>query len=544
MVEQYAKKVLGFAYSKTRNAHQAEDLAQEIMYELVCSLRKRNDIENIDAFVYTISNYTWTNFLRKSKKHWNNLDIDLFHTFQNEQNVEDEVITGILLQRLQAEIAYLTNIHRRIMILFFYENKSGTEIGKELNIPHSTVRWHLTEIKKKLKVGIEMAEQSNYEPKRLWCGHDGNVFDMGMRGLGQNPLVDNIALVCYGKELTIEEISRTLQVAAFYIEPHVKELARMDYLRVKDKNKYSTNFYIRTANFRMSEAKYKLHNIKPYAEKIISIFRKYQDEIKSIGFVGSDLDADFLLWAFIPVALQNLYYQSLGHVLKENKITIDTPVRKDGSQHWVSAGLWDDSHDINRFTAEEVDFSYKSNGNGIKTQNFGNDSAGTGLASLQYDGNATIKIGIHWREFGSSEDLRGIERIASIIRNGVTPNDFDKEMIASFANQGYAKMEDGKPQLLIPFLTADEWQKYNEIWAKIHHDIGQNIFVDFIEGFAAEIQKEIPPFISENERIYLKYQAYPQYSVLYWLADNGLLRYPSDEEAKRLSTIIWCKGQL
>ncbi|MDR1687102.1 MAG: hypothetical protein LBS21_00635 [Clostridiales bacterium] len=73
--------------------------------------------------------------------------------------------------------------------------------------------------------------------------------------------------------------------------------------------------------------------------------------------------------------------------------------------------------------------------------------------------------------------------------------------------------------------------------------IGQYLFADFIEGFAREIEKEIPPFVTGAKRTYLKYQAYPQYSVLYWLADNGLLRYPTDEEAKRLCTIVWCEQQ-
>ena len=540
MVTQYAKKILGFAYSKTKNTCQAEDLAQEILCSLVDSLRKQNEIADLDGFIYTVSNYTWSKFLRKNKRHWNNFDVDAFYDLQSTQDVEKETVNALFVEKLKTEIAYLTELHRKITAMYYYDNKTSGEISMLLNIAHSTIRWHLTEIKKKLKAGIEMGESSNYVPKRLWCGHDGNAHDMNMHGLGSNPLADNIALVCYGKELTIEEISRTLQVAAFYIEPLVKDLAYMDYLRVKDKNKYSTNLYIRTANFRMSEAKYKLHNIKPYAEKIIGVFRKYQDEIKSIGFVGSDLDTDFLLWAFIPVALQNLYYESLSHVLKENKISIDTPKRKDGSQHWVSAGLQNDSHDINRFTAEEVDFREKSNGNGIKTRNCGDDSAGTGLCSLQYDGYATIKIGIHWREFGSVEDLRGVERIAALIRNDEMPNDYDKEIIMSLVKQGYAKIENKKPKLLIPFLLANEWQRYNKVWEKIHFDVGQNIFADFIEGFAIEIQKEIPPFISKDERIYLKYQAYPQYSVLYWLADNGLLRYPTDEEAKRLSTIIWC----
>jgi hypothetical protein len=305
-------------------------------------------------------------------------------------------------------------------------------------------------------------------------------------------------------------------------------------MKVKDKNKLTTNFYITTSNYRIEEAKYKYHNIKPYAEKIINVYRSYLDEIKAVGFIGSDLDEDFLLWALIPTGLEEIYQHSLAYVLKKKKVSIDTPKRSDGSQHWVKAGFSGQTPDEGRFTDEEKDFAVKSNGNGIKTRCSGAEY------SLQYDGHATIKAGIGWREFGSS-DLKCIRRIASIVRSGEEPNDYDKEMIANYAKKGYAKMEDGEPKLLIPFLFADEHQKCMEIWKRVYADIGENLFADFIVGFAAHIEKEIPSFIGKDERTYLKYQAYPQYAVLYWLADNGLLRYPDDEEAKRLCTVVWCK---
>ena len=60
---------------------------------------------------------------------------------------------------------------------------------------------------------------------------------------------------------------------------------------------------------------------------------------------------------------------------------------------------------------------------------------------------------------------------------------------------------------------------------------------------AENLAQEIPSFISKEERNYLKYQLYPQYAVLYWLSDNGLLRYPTDEEAMRLCTVVWCEAE-
>jgi hypothetical protein len=43
-----------------------------------------------------------------------------------------------------------------------------------------------------------------------------------------------------------------------------------------------------------------------------------------------------------------------------------------------------------------------------------------------------------------------------------------------------------------------------------------------------------------DQKNYLKYSGSPQHAVLYWLADNGFLRYPNDEEAKRICSVVWC----
>ncbi len=536
MIKQYAKKILGFAYSKKQNTYQVEDLMKEILCSLADSLRKHESITDLDGFVYTVSCYTWSKFLRNNKKHWNNLDIDYFLDISSGQDVEEDAANSQLIERLRIEIAYLTALHRQITLLFYYENKTGDEIAKQLDIPHSTVRWHLSEIKKKLKVGIEMEENLSYQPKRLWCGHDGWSNDMNMHGIVHNPLVDNICIACYGTALTIEELSRTLRVAAAYIEPLINDLLYMDYLKTVSKNKYQTNFFIHTRRHDLIIAKYKLHNIEPYAKKIISAFRAHLDEICDIGFVGANLDRDFLLWALIPLSLQKWYYSSLNEVLSKNHIQIDTPKRKDGTQHWVFAGFKDEELP-DGFTPEEIDFKEKSNGNGIKTRGSDSDEH-----SLQYDGYATIKIGIPWREFGSPNgDLRGIRRVASLIKSSEIPNEYDKAIITSFVEQGYAKVENEKSELLIPFFDKEEYRKLQSVLDIIQKEAGEMLFADFIEGFSEAIEKEIPPFISQDERIYLKYQAYPQYAVLYWLADNNLLRYPTDEEAKRLCTVVWCE---
>ncbi|HZK34555.1 MAG TPA: RNA polymerase sigma factor [Bacillota bacterium] len=537
MIQGYAKKIMGFAYSKTNNLQTAEDLSQEILLALSSSLRRQERIDNMDGFVYRICSYTWSKFLRSNKKHWNNIDIDAFFDLGDESSVEEDVQLNLMIEGLKQELAYLTRVHRDITLMFYYENKTGGQIADLLGIPHSTVRWHLSEIKKKLKVGIEMTNKNlAMKPKRLIAGHDGYISpDYHQCGLGQDRLVDNICIACYGNKLTIEEIARSLSVAAGYIERHIERLVYIDYLRVVDKNKYTTNFFIGTVRHDVLVGKYHYHNIGPYAERIHKAFEKRYDRIRAIGFLGNDLDKDFVLWALIPLAVNRLYYTSLKAVYKRNRLVIDTPRRKDGSQHWVCAWLVEDDYldKQTEFSREELDFYDKSFGNGIKTRN--NDQ---GLASLQLESKATIDAGYHWREF-ESQDLNELSRIANIITDGQDPNDLDKLLIAKQAESGYVKMESGKAKILIPYFTKDQMEELHLVLDEIYKELGEEIFTDYIESLADITQAELPDFISKEERTYLKYKAYPQYAILYWLADKGMVRYPTKEEAKRLCTVVW-----
>jgi hypothetical protein len=255
--------------------------------------------------------------------------------------------------------------------------------------------------------------------------------------------------------------------------------------------------------------------------------------------MGNDFDSDFLLWALIPIALQNLYYKSLESVLRKNNITFNVPIRKDGSQHWVYANFQEmDDDDLSSFTPEEIGFEHKAFGGIVMSRDDRNNEE----RFLQYSGGyISPEIGYSWRGLNSDDELKTIRHIASLIRKNETPNDYEKLKIAAFVQQGYAKMENGRPLLLFPFFETEEWVAFKKVLEKIQIEIGETVFTDYIEGLAQVIDKEIPPFISKDMKNYIKYSAQPQHAVLYWLADSGLLRYPDDEETKRICSIVWCE---
>ncbi|MBQ4510275.1 MAG: RNA polymerase sigma factor, partial [Clostridia bacterium] len=168
IIEKYAKKIYGFAFSKTRDYNDAQDLSQEILIVLFDKGTKLSQIDNMDAYIYRICSYTWMNFYRKDIQKRKNLEnASVLEFVADETDIEEEYIKKELHDKLRQEIMYLSKMKREVTIMFYYENKTSKEISDLLNIPDSSVRWYLGESKKTLKERIEMTEQGIYKPIKI-----------------------------------------------------------------------------------------------------------------------------------------------------------------------------------------------------------------------------------------------------------------------------------------------------------------------------------------------------------------------------------------
>ena len=244
IIAQYAKKIYGFSYGKTGNTWDAEELAQEIILVLCQDRVWKQEIENLDAYIYRICRYTWSNYVRSNIRHWRSLGGEALETAVADAQPEQDVLRREELRQLRQEILYLSALRRKIMISFYYDEKKGDEIARELSIPASTVRWHLKQAKETIKERMNMAENTLYQPVHLWIGHNGNVKSPVYDDLRHDNLTQNICWVCREKALTVEEIARTLGVAAVYLEYKLEKLLEMEYMQKVGGNKYRTAFYI------------------------------------------------------------------------------------------------------------------------------------------------------------------------------------------------------------------------------------------------------------------------------------------------------------
>lgn len=533
LIKEYAKRIFGFAYSKTNDVHNAEDLSQDIIAQLCDGSIAFKNIENMDAYIYRICCYSWSKYLRKSKPGWEALNnAGAFEYMESKDHIEEDLIQQELSEKLRQEIMYLSKTKRDITVMFYYENKSGNEISGILGIPASTVRWHLSQAKMDLKERIKITTETEmYKPVRLCTGRNGWGEHYDPCGLHTDVLMQNICWICHGRALSLEEIARTLGVAAVYLEDKIDKLLYLDYLKIVHKSKYQTNFFIPNAKYQLTERSFHLYNTLPMAEQFYQVISEALPGIKSAIADSTDFDGDFLMWQFIPLVIFRTIQNIDSEIIRSKGLQHFSPKRKDGSRHWACASICmsDILAETPHIAAELVEFCLQGGGNGIKLPVAGN------IHALQFD---LGFLGGH-RTFGPGE-LTQLKRVQEIIAEGEVPNSYDQEIISNLIRQGYVSHTDNKLKILIPYLTAMQMQAVDRILQSCSAEmLNLKEIEQIFNQYICTMSKEIPAFVDDNERNHLLSGFSPFITILWLLYKRGHLRKPAEDEMKRICTVVW-----
>ncbi|MBE6954219.1 MAG: RNA polymerase sigma factor, partial [Ruminococcaceae bacterium] len=178
IITEYLKPIFGFALKRCRNAHDAEDLAQDIVLKAFRALLAKDDIGDVSKFIWTISHNALSNYYRDSAKSVMGVSIDEFaDTLADPDSILEDADSADTVCRLQSEIAYLSKLQRKIVIAYYFENRKQADIARDLDIPLGTVKWHLFEAKKELKRGMDTMRKTSelkFNPIKFdLCGFSG-----------------------------------------------------------------------------------------------------------------------------------------------------------------------------------------------------------------------------------------------------------------------------------------------------------------------------------------------------------------------------------
>ncbi len=233
----YLPKLYGFAIKKSFSYAEAEDLCADIVAEVYASLRKADDIVNMEGYIWRISEHAYAKFVSRKKRH-EGVSIDgITLPFYDEDTHLETKEEMALLRR---EIAFLTQKRRQIVFWFYYENRSVADIAHALGIPEGTVKWHLNKARHDLKEGLSMKRQiGTLGLSPIIAGTFGHHGTPGKNGGPEYYLEDklslNIAYSVYFEPKNTTEIAEELGVTPVFLEDKITVLEENGFLvRQKD----------------------------------------------------------------------------------------------------------------------------------------------------------------------------------------------------------------------------------------------------------------------------------------------------------------------
>ncbi|MCM1188422.1 MAG: RNA polymerase sigma factor [bacterium] len=331
-------KIYGFCVLKMNTQQEAEDLSQEICTEVLKAIRSGKRIENLNAFVWSVSNHMFYNYLRR-KRH--GADVYLSELLSARDDPEEECILKEQKSLLRRELALMTGDYRKAVIMHYFDELSCEEIGAALGKSPGTVRWWLHDARKTIGKGMntvrEFGEKS-FHPGAL------NVSCQGMPGDRFEPMscvtrksTQNILLAAYKAPVTVGELCTELGIAAPYVEDELEYLTENQLMREVSRGRYQTDFVILPWDSAETADKIREALFPAYYEKLIRFLEERKEILTEGRFNTAGFSWERLLWVYLFIITDRAAarYKVLHGVGIRGR---EMPLRPRGGQ-WVALGF-------------------------------------------------------------------------------------------------------------------------------------------------------------------------------------------------------------
>lgn len=516
------EKIFAFALKRTINREDAEDLSQEIVFEILRSSASVKDSKAIYGWLWAIAKNTWKRRLYKK----NNQPVESFDCFNmvlfdNSAELEDIVIAKDDINLLRREIALLSQIQRNVTILYYIEERTCDEISEILNISRGMVKQHLFKVRKILKEGMDVVREigeKSYNPKDFVFGFWGELGTVYFK-MFERKIPKNIVMSAYQKPITIEEMSVDIGIPRPYLEDELKILLDGDVITQKKNERYQTNFIIILKDLQERIDKVLANKCQLLAVKLLESFNRSENEIRSIGFIGSDFIWEKLLWTFIPVSI----FSAL------NKIQFETlyepPLLKTGIRGWPNA---------RERKAEAWDFG---------VYNHNNPDSNLGYWSCNF--HISPKCTSHY--FGPNDNELGL--LDTLHDGGRDISGFSEkelEIAAALIDQGFIKKDN---QRCTPNFIGFDNQSFSELTRLENRE--RTFVYDELKQMLCTIvnllNKEVPEHLKEQV------EAHAFLSLLYvvshvmgYMNNHGILKVPAYNENNTAAFCMFmdCSGMI
>ena len=328
-VAEYSLPLLKWARGKTGSPTAAEELTQEVWMQFFSAVRREgsagNAIAQPEHLLWKVARYVWLKSLRQK------LPLPLMADVPDPEDFSARLAENAEDARLHTwvhqQVVNLNRLQREIFILYYVDGVPTREIARRLGVKESTLRWHLSDTRRKIKEEAKHMTPAEfvYRPRKLHLGINGQaVAQLDTTRINNNLLMQNILLACYDQGRTAAELAEMLGVARPYIEHDIDWLVEREFLAA-EKGRYFTTFMISTCT--QEHQIYRVYEARKDALSgaICRYLLGHEEAIRRIGFIGCDKPMNKLLWTLIYLFTRNLSLPSQTPL---------PPFRPDGGRYW------------------------------------------------------------------------------------------------------------------------------------------------------------------------------------------------------------------
>lgn len=163
LIKKYYDDLFKWSFVKTKNRFDAEDLTQEIIYQVIKSFDNNYLIIEPEKYIWKIAYYTWCNKAKEYVK-----DNKVFKNDEYLNQIKDskvDIIKEIEHEELKEKLDLIINRFSEkmslIVRLYYYEDLSIKEISDKLDVSVSLVKYYMFEARKKIKCVLKEMEIEN-----------------------------------------------------------------------------------------------------------------------------------------------------------------------------------------------------------------------------------------------------------------------------------------------------------------------------------------------------------------------------------------------
>lgn len=296
-IVEVSKTIFSYCMAKTPTREEAEDLSQDILYELIKSAENIRDDKAFYGFMWGVAGNVYKQWYRKKLK---NNTCELSDDIPSEDDLMEEDGNDIYL--LRRELTLLSQKYRKATILYYIDGCSCSEISSVLSISESMVKYLLFKSRKILKEGMSMERnlgELSYNPKTLipmYSGQGPNNFCQFM----QNKIRQNIVIACYNDSLTVQQISLETGIPLPYLDDEIRALEDRHVI-IREGKHYQANVIVITSECaeEIERAVTKYH--EQIADKMETFISDKINEYKKVGFIGCDFSENTLRWQLATI---------------------------------------------------------------------------------------------------------------------------------------------------------------------------------------------------------------------------------------------------